>query len=1000
MTEEFDFRCFRERERARRDLESILPRASLETVRLLFSLLRDSPDPDQALNLLERLLAEGGDGPESPAALFSEDPRLLHHAISILGHSYWLGEALIRNPDILLELYQDQKLERARGCEEFRERLGGFRALTTEHEIAALLARFKKREFIRVALRDVLGFATLAETTAEISSLADVLIETALHEAEGVMSRRFEVFADQAGNGQQPPAFAVLALGKLGGQELNYNSDVDLIYLHDDPAGLEPFAVHEYFLRQAQLLTEILSRPTAEGAVFRVDLRLRPQGGEGELAVGLRRGLRYYRSEAQDWELQALIKARCCAGDAGLARRFIQGVEDQIYTRDINFQAIETALDSRRRVAGLIRGENLTTKGTKAHKGSQGVSVSPMGRYFVSGETGGMDVKLDRGGIRDIEFLVQCLQRVYGGEERWLRSAGTLFSLQMLHDKGHISGREFHDLTRAYEFLRVIEHRLQLQRGQQVHRLPSGTHALEALFRAVNRDRSGSGVAGFLATLKAHMASVTAIYGRVVHSQKRIEQEGRAFQLTPAPAGAARELSFEQLMQRIALDAPELHAAILRSGCGQHARRNLHRFLSSAMTSPERYAALVENPAAVERAMELFESSEYLTDLLVRHPEAIRRLDHLPLGQEESLFETAQNLSPQRAQRGAEYAGKATAGYRLPQEKFSQAEEKLTWLRRDFRGKALAQGARDLLWALPVYESLQQSSLAAEEAIAGALHVTGGEETLAVFALGRLGTREFDVGSDADLLFCRHADGDAEAASLQAEKLVHALAAYTREGTIFAVDSRLRPRGGEGELVITPEVLEKYLEAEAQPWEALTYTKLRFIAGDRRLAQEIVPAVKNRIVNIAAQPGFTRAAAEMRMYLEKSNRYERSFKLAAGGFYDIDFLASYLMLQSGRVEPENTGERLQRLQQMGRMNAQTVEILRDAARLYRTADHAIRLVTGRPRPELPAAEHARAATESLVNRILNRPIGSSLQNDLDTMQKKVREIFLRMMTES
>ena len=974
MAQEFDFSHFRERERAGRDLESILARVPGETARLLFSLVADSPDPDQALSLFERLLAEGDS--ESDAArvsLFRKDPRLLHYAASIFGYSYWLGEALIRNPDIFPELHRDKRLERAFGREEYRERLARFRERAVEPGIAALRARFRKREYIRIALRDVLGVATLAETTAEISSLADVLIETALSEAEAeaAMRRRFEVFEDRAGDGPQPaPAFTVLALGKLGGEELNYSSDVDLIYVYDDPEELEPFAVHEYFVRQAQLLTDILSRPTPEGAVFRIDLRLRPQGNEGELAVGLRRGLRYYSHEAHDWEMQALIKARRCAGDAGLARRFIQGVEDQVYTRNVNFRAIETALHSREKIDARRR---------------------PV--PGATGATGGIDVKLDRGGIRDIEFLVQCLQRVYGGEERWLRPGGTLFSLQKLHDKSHISGKEFHELTQAYEFLRLIENRLQLQRGQQVHRLPSDVQALEVLFRAVDRDRQGRGAAGFLSLLKARMTSVTSIYERVVHSQKRIEKEGReAFQLTPAPAGTVRELSFEQLMQRIALDAPALHEAISRSGCGLHARRNLQRFLSSALTSPERYAALIENPATVERAIELFENSEYLADLLVRHPEAIRRLDHLPPAQVGVLFDSApESLFTAE---GAE----VRRGRREEQEPVdSTAEESLTLLRRDFREHSLVIGARALLQALPVCESMQQSSLAADAAIRCALRVTGGEESLAVFALGRLGTREFDAGSDADLLFCRSAACEPEAARLQAEKLVHALAAYTREGTIFAVDSRLRPRGGEGELVIAPQVLEKYLDEEAQPWEALTYTKLRFVAGDRRLAEEIMPAVHSRTVRMAAEPGFAQAVVEMRLRLEKSNRYERSFKLAPGGFYDIDFLASYLMLQAGRPEPENIDDRLQWLQHTGRLNAAVAEVLRDAARLYRTVDHAVRLVTGRARPELPTAEHARAATEALVNRILNRPTGLSVQDELDTAQGSVREIFLRVM---
>ena len=314
-------------------------------------------------------------------------------------------------------------------------------------------------------LRDVLKIAPLAETTAEISALADVLIEEALREADSKLQRRHGTpqHLDALGRLVDTP-FAVLALGKLGGNELNYSSDVDLMYIYGD--GEEPprtpVSNREYFIRLAQHTTEILSRVTREGPVFRIDLRLRPQGGEGELAIRLSQALTYYAETAHDWERQALIKVRHAAGDTALAREFIRAVQPHVYTEKVNFAAIKTALVARekmqkRRQLGKTLGQPDET----------------------------IDVKIDRGGIRDIEFLVQCLQRVYGGAEPWLRSGGTLFSLHKLHDKGHISGKEFHDLTSAYEFLRHLEHRLQLREGQQTHRLPASEADCRVLQRAM-----------------------------------------------------------------------------------------------------------------------------------------------------------------------------------------------------------------------------------------------------------------------------------------------------------------------------------------------------------------------------------------------------------------------------------------------------------------------------------------------------------------------------------
>jgi glutamate-ammonia-ligase adenylyltransferase len=285
-----------------------------------------------------------------------------------------------------------------------------------------------------------------------------------------------------------------------------------------------------------------------------------------------------------------------------------------------------------------------------------------------------------------------------------------------------------------------------------------------------------------------------------------------------------------------------------------------------------------------------------------------------------------------------------------------------------------------------------------EAAIRRALEIVNGQRSLAVFALGRLGTEEFDIASDADLLFVRAAEADEEEARVDAERLVHALNAYTRDGTIFAVDARLRPHGGEGDLVVTPAQVDRYLAEEALAWEALTYTKLRFVAGRTDVAPLVLTAAWHRTLDIARKPGFAQAVTEMRARLEKSNRYARSFKLARGGFYDIDFLSSYLMLREASLTQGNILDRLQHLRELGAIDEQTFDNLNQAALLYRTADHVIRLVTGRARPELPESEHARATVEKLVNCILTRETNNDLQAELDATKNKVREIFGRVVS--
>src|SRR5436190_22685920 len=485
-TRRFESVPFQDAAAAHLSLDRVTARLSPALSGALPALLAESPDPDSSLLLFERLVSESS---AETVRLLETHQFLAHYAIAVFGHSRYLGETLVQNTDLLHTFLREKKLDRSFSHEDFSEALARFRSRSFERDNPLLLSRFRRREYVRIMLRDVLKIAPLAETTAEISALADVLIEDALREAESRLLRKNEwpKTLDAAHRLVDVP-FAVLSLGKLGGNELNYSSDVDLLYLFGD--GKEPpdaaISNREYFVRLAQSVTEILARVTSEVAVFRIDLRLRPQGNEGELSISMSQALRYYASQAHDWERQALIKVRHTAGNQALAREFVRNIQPHVYTAQVNFAAIKTALMARERMHSSRRYKKPVE---------------------LSGE--GIDIKIDAGGIRDIEFLVQCLQRVYGGEEPWLRSGGTLFSLQKLHDKRHISSKEFHDLTSAYEFLRHLEHRLQLRQGQQTHRLPLSGLELRILRRCVEGYEAGEyGLGDLVATVTRRMAAV------------------------------------------------------------------------------------------------------------------------------------------------------------------------------------------------------------------------------------------------------------------------------------------------------------------------------------------------------------------------------------------------------------------------------------------------------------------------------------------------------------
>ena len=930
-------------------MSGFVPNFPLRWAAALPALFSESPDPDSALILLDQLVC----GSPEIAHLFDRHHYLAHYALIVFGHSRYLGDALIQNTDLLQSFLREKNLDRSFSREGFHEALARFRARSFESDVSILLSRFKRREYIRIMLRDVLKIAPLAETTAEISALADVLIEDALREAESRLLRKCEwpKTLDAAHRLVDVP-FAVLSLGKLGGNELNYSSDVDLMFLFGD--GKEPadaaITNREYFVRLAQSVTEILARVTSEGAVFRIDLRLRPQGNEGELAINMSQALGYYASQAHDWERQALIKVRHTAGNQALAREFVRNIQTHVYTAQVNFAAIKTALVARERMHTSRRYKKPVE---------------------LSGD--GIDIKIDAGGIRDIEFLVQCLQRVYGGEEPWLRSGGTLFSLQKLHDKRHISGKEFHDLTSAYEFLRHLEHRLQLRQGQQTHRLPLSGLELRILRRCMEGYEAGEyRLSDLVATVTRRMAAVAEIYQRIIYQQQTRQHqdvEEAEFRLRSLVEPSASDQSNQQILERLATDAPALYDTACRRDLSIQARKNLFRFFSSAFTTSERYSAVLRHPAAVNRALVIFDSSDFLSDILVRHPEEIASLEQwdetpsrLGMGQ---LFESVLGASSANNDPVVEYLSAA---------ELSQGE-RLALLRQHYRHRVFTAGGRDLAELRNVYRSLSANTAAAEDAIAAAYGIAGTPEGLAVLALGRLGAGEFDILSDADLLFVCDHDDHREELSRSAAHLMQALAAYTQHGMVFPVDARLRPQGGDGELVFTPAHLATYCAHEAQPWEALTYTKLRFLAGSRSLGEVAISNTKTLFERFAADHNFLAAVLEMRMRLEPEAQ-DYNFKTSPGAIYDIDFISGYLLVKHGiREKGGPLRDRLWRCAGAGILSRADAAALDHAAEFLRTVDHIVRLVVGRAHKWLPATEHAQQITDNLTREILKRPFG-------------------------
>jgi glutamate-ammonia-ligase adenylyltransferase len=683
----------------------------------------------------------------------------------------------------------------------------------------------------------------------------------------------------------------VLSLGKLGGNELNYSSDIDLLFLCDDEedAGAISISAREFFTRLAQELTAVLSSLSVDGQVFRVDLRLRPQGASGEMVVGCSQALRYYRSVAQDWELQSLLKLRLSAGDRTLAREFVGQAQELIYCKQLSLSAIQTAARSLERIQrGVVR---------------QGPRV--------------LDVKNGAGGLREIEFAVQCLQRVHGGVETWLRSSGTLFALQKLHDKGHIGDAEFRKLCDTYGLLRGIEHRLQCRQGVQSHRLPEAACEQAALFRSL-----GDGAIRSAHELRRVMKSASDLCARVLRlgSGEGTEQV-TALSVNLGAPGA------ERLTRELAARSAVL-ANALAADVGDLALHNLQRFLAAASTGEERVRATLENVEWIERALPVFAQSALATDILARHPEDIV-----------GLFR------------------------RCERDEGSSISDQL---RMESRRCILRSVGRTLLEKIPVWETLRKHSESFDAILQQSLTAADAPEGFAVFAVGRLATCELDVVSDADLVFLRSGECDPEKAERCARSLVAVLSGYTREGSVIAVDTRLRPHGGEGELVASLRQLAQYFESDAKAWETLAFGKLRLVAGAERLAVDVGELLCHLRQRFAKTPEFVPALRAMRKRLADSGGLN-SFKTGPGGLYDLDYLVGLLearadLLVAGKQIPL----RLEALVKRELLSMAQGRELLQAADLFRRVDHAIRLVEGRSRKWLPESDALRACVQNIT----------------------------------
>ena len=656
----------------------------------------------------------------------------IQRLMATFAYSRFLSEELLQHPDWLDEIPDPA---RVLTVAEYSERIRSFLSAVESPAPRALdLATFRRREIFRIFLRDVVGLGTLAEITAELSHLADAILQKTLSGVLRQLIQRYGRPSDGA-DGDEGSSFCVIALGKLGGEELNYSSDIDLMFLYGqngDTSGPEVITNREFYKKVANRYTELLSTYTPEGLCYRVDLRLRPEGKLGEISISLDGARQYYGNRARDWELQMLIKARVVAGNHATGAELFEHLEPLIYSTTTDFSAIETMSVTRERLTEKLASKRLPNSE--------------------------LDVKVTRGGIRDIEFLVQCLQRLHGGRDRSVRHGGTIRALSRLFEQDLISATEHSRLMGAYEFLRNLEHRLQFDEDRQTHTLPADPAELDHL---AMRMPPAIGLCGeqrpglaLLRLLNQHLEDVQAIYTRIVHAQRPLTYGPveTAFNRDPVESSsrnAPEELTVpphqvdEQLVRSMKERVPPLAWSVNRPDVIQNVTA-IERFWGALTESSEWPALLSEHPVVSDYVLQILNVSPYLTEQLIR--------DVSLLGE---VRDVADNPN-----RRAAFEGLASP------------LNDVTRLRRFFRREMFRIQTASICASEPVFQTLDRTSALAEFMIARAYRIaleralaharkeakpdrpfSRPESEMMVVALGRLGMREFDIGSDADLLF-------------------------------------------------------------------------------------------------------------------------------------------------------------------------------------------------------------------------------------------------------
>jgi glutamate-ammonia-ligase adenylyltransferase len=918
------------------------------------------------------------------------------------GSSY-LWDLASAEPQRLLALLQTDPDEHLTGL--LATTADAVAAADDEDEAMRLLRRMRQEAALLIGLADIGGVWPIMRVTEALTRLADTAVASAVRYLLKDAAARGKLRLDP-GRPEPDCGLIVLAMGKMGAFELNYSSDIDLIVLFDHEAeALVPNAeATPTYLRVTRSLVKLLQERTGDGYVFRVDLRLRPDPASTHIAVSTASALSYYETVGQNWERAAMIKARPCAGDIGRGDAFLKEIAPFVWRKYLDFAAVADVHVMKRQI--------------HAYRGHEEVAVE------------GHNIKLGRGGIREIEFFVQTQQLIAGGRNPMLRGRETLAMLAALAEGGWIRPEAARDLNAAYLFLRTVEHRLQMVADEQTHTLPDERAGLDRFARFLGF----AGRDAFADVLVDHLRKVQHHYARLFEDTSALTAKRRPLVFTPDAdrretldqlvemgfrrptdisasvrrwlGGEYRSLKSEMARTQLGELLPALLEELSRSENPDSAVVGFDRFLAGLSGGARLISLLRQNPDFLALLTLVLGTAPRLADILARHPQVMDALI------DPAFFGALPDEAMLRAQLSASL-GESNA-----------YEDFLDRARLFGQEHMFLIGARILSGTLSAGQAGEAFARLAD-LLVGALHSAveasftrqhgrlRGQET-AILALGKLGGREMTAASDLDLIVVydfddRYPESDGGRSlyggqyfARLTQRIISALTTQTNYGNLYEVDMRLRPSGRSGPVATKLDSFASYQENEAWTWEHMALTRARVVSASPAFKAKVERVIREVLARPRDRELVAGDVVEMRRAIatEKGDDKTWDLKYAVGGIIDLEFIAQFLQLVHAAETPEildtSTARVLDKAWRLGLVDTADAECLRNAARLYHDLTQILRLCLAAPLDRANAG----AGLLKVLARAADVPDFATLEAHLSETQQRVRASFVRILGSS